>query len=87
MRKGAYEKMLDGLAGLAVPDGAKRQFEELIRQSAARDGIAPLDRSERVRFARHLLDQKEPRATISKRLQEKYGIGRTQAYQVISDAL
>lgn len=87
MRKGTYEKMLIGLAGLAVSEGAKRQFEEFIRQSAADDGITSLDRSERVKFARHLLDQKEPRATISKRLQVKYGIGRSQAYQVISDAL
>lgn len=87
MRKGTYERMLDGLASLSVPEGAKRQFAELIRQSAAVDGIASLDRSERVKFARHLLDQKEPRSTISKRLQEKYGIGRSQAYQVISDAL
>lgn len=87
MRKGAYEKMLDGLAGLAVPDEAKRQFEALIRQSAALDGVASLDRAERVKFARRLLDQKELRSTISKRLQAKYGIGRSQAYLVISEAL
>ncbi len=87
MRKDAYHKMLDGLANLSVPDAAKRQFEALIRQSAVLDGITSLDRSDRVHFARHLLNQKEPRSTISKRLQVKYAIGRSQAYQVISDAL
>lgn len=87
VRKAAYQKMLEGLAGLPVPDAAKRQFEELIRRSAALDGITSIERLERVKFARHLLDLKVPRATICRRLQERYGIGRSQAYQVIADAL
>ena len=87
VRKAAYQKMLEGLAGLPVPDSAKRQFEELIRRSAALDGITSIERLERVKFARHLLALKEPRATICRRLQETYGIGRSQAYQVIADAL
>jgi hypothetical protein len=87
VRKGAYQKMLDGLAALSVPEPAKRQFEELIRKSAALDGISSIDRQERVKFARHLLDQRESRATICLRLQAKYGIGRSQAYLVIAEAL
>ncbi|MFZ4874995.1 hypothetical protein ACL9RI_07915 [Janthinobacterium sp. Mn2066] len=87
MRKGAYQKMLDGLAGLSVPEPAKRQFEELIRRSAALDGIASIDRLERVKFARRLLDQKESRTTICRRLQERYAIGRSQAYLIIAEAL
>ena len=87
MRKAAYQNLLDALAGLSAPEEVKRQFEDLIRRSAALNGVASLDRAERVKFARRLLDQKEPRAAISRRLQAKYGIGRSQAYQVISDAL
>lgn len=87
MRKGTYQNLIDALAGISASEGAKRQFAELIRQSAARDGIALLDRSERVKFARCLLDQKEPRATINKRLMARYGIRESQAYRDISDAL
>lgn len=87
MRKGTYERMLDGLASLSVPEGARRQFEELIRQSAARDGVASLGCAERVKFARCLLDQKESRAMISKRLMARYDIRESQAYRDISAAL
>lgn len=87
MRKSSYQQLIDGLAGIAATDEAKRQFEELIRRSAALDGITSLERSERVRFARHLLGLREPRAVIRDRLMTRYHIGRTQAYQVIEQAL
>ena len=87
MRKSTWQQLIDGLAGIAAPEEAKRQFEELIRRSAALDGVAGLDRQERAQFARHLLDLREPRAAIRDRLMARYNIGRTQAYQVIEQAL
>jgi hypothetical protein len=87
MRKSSYQHLIDGLAGIAAPEEAKRQFAELIRRSAALDGVAVLERQERAQFARHLLDLREPRAAIRDRLMSRYDIGRTQAYQVIEQAL
>lgn len=87
MRKSSYQQLIDGLAGIAAPEEMKRQFEELIRRSATLDGVTGLERSERVQFARHLLDLHQPRAVISKRLMVRYGIGRTQAYKAITEAL
>lgn len=87
MRKSSYQQLIDGLAGIAAPEEAKRQFAELIRRSAALDGVTVLDRQERTQFARHLLNLREPRAAIRDRLMSRYDIGRTQAYQVIEQAL
>lgn len=87
MRKSAYQQMLDGLSGITAPEDAKRQFEELIRRSAALNGVASLDRQERVQFARHLLDQQASRPVIRDRLMAKYELGRSQAYEVIDQAL
>jgi hypothetical protein len=87
MGKATYQQLLDGLAGIDAPPAVKQQFEELIRRQAALDGVASLDRRERVQFARHLLDLQEPRAVIRDRLMVKYDLGRSQAYQVIDQAL
>lgn len=87
MRKSSYQQLIDGLAGIAAPEEMKRQFEELIRRRAALDGITGLELSERVQFARRLLDLHQPRPIISKRLMVKYGIGKTQAYKAITEAL
>jgi len=87
MRKATYQQLLDGLASIAASEDTKRQFEELIRRSAALDGVTGLERSERVQFARRLLDLHQPRTIISKRLMVRYEIGRTQAYKAINEAL
>lgn len=87
MGKATFESLLADLAGMAVPEEAKRQFEELIRRRAALDGVTSLDRQERVQFARRLLDIREPRATIRDRVMARYEVGRSQAYQVIDQAL
>jgi hypothetical protein len=75
MRRATYQHLLDDLAGLSAPEEVKRQFEELIRQRAALDGIASIDRSERVKFARQLLDQREPRPTINTYPNRSVGAG------------
>lgn len=87
MSKAVYRQLLADLAGLAAPEEAKRQFEELIRRSAALDGVTSLDRQARVQFARRLLDLKEPRPVIRNRIMAKYGVGRSQAYEAIDQAL
>lgn len=87
MRKSTWLQLIDGLADIPVPDEFKRQFEELIRTTAALDGVSAIDRAVRVKFARQLLDQRQPRSAICQRLMVRYGIGRTQAYKVISEAL
>ena len=82
-----YLQLLDGLAGMDLPDEVKQKYEEMIRMNAAMNGVTAIDRPERVRYARHLLDLKEPRPAICQRLMTKYEIGRSQAYKVIQDAL
>jgi hypothetical protein len=80
---------MDGLGDIPVSEEAKRQFEQLIRATAALDGVPDLDDSpaRRVKHARHLLDMREARTVICQRLMTKYGIGRSQAYDAISQAL
>ncbi len=87
MGKNVYLRLLDDLAGVTAPEELKRQFAELIRRNAALDGVTGLDRQERMQFARHLLDLRQPRAAIRDRLMTRYGIGRSQAYDVIDRAL
>lgn len=87
MGKAIYQQLLDGLAALSVTEEARHKFEQLIRRQAGIDGVASLDRQERVDFARHLLGIREPRAVIRDRLMAKYALGRSQAYQVIEQAL
>jgi hypothetical protein len=87
MRKSTWLHLIDGLASISMPDEFKRQFEELLRTTAALDGVSAIDRTARLKFARQLLDQREPRAAIRKRLMVRYGIGRSQAYKIITEAL
>lgn len=87
MRKGDYQQLLDGLAGIVASDDARRQFEDLIREGAARSGVALPVRPERVQFARRLLDAGTPRVAIRERLMARFDVGDSQAYRDISEAL
>lgn len=89
MRKSTWLQLMDGLGGIEASDEVRRQFAQLIRSTAAMNGVADLDDSPamRVKFARHLLDMREPRTVICQRLMTKYGIGRSQAYEAITQAL
>lgn len=87
MRASSYQKLLDELAKLDAAPEAKRQFEELLRRNAAMDGIACLQRDERVGFASHLLTQKEDRSVIRERLMARFQVSRSQAYADISEAM
>ena len=87
MRANSYQALMDDLARLNLPPEHRKAFEELLRKRAALDGVAVLNRWERVQLARRLLDRREDRAVICLKLQETFGIGRTQAYDDISKAL
>jgi hypothetical protein len=79
---------MDDLERVDAPADAKRLFAALIRRHAEQNGsAAPLDREERIKFARKLLDQREGRQVICQRLQHAYCIGRSQAYEDIAKAL
>jgi hypothetical protein len=89
MRKSTWLQLMDGLSGIEASEEALSQFEQLIRTTAAMDGISDLDAAPaaRVKFARHLLDMRESRTVICQRMMTKYSIGRSQAYDAISQAL
>lgn len=87
MRAATYQQLIDDLEMTDAPDVYKQLFTEIIRRNAAQNGVAALERQERVRFAQNLLDRREGRPIISERLQRTYGISRTQAYEDISKAL
>lgn len=88
MRASVYQQLMEDLERIDAPADAKRLFAVLIRRHAEQNGVAAsIVRQERVEFARKLLDQREERHVISQRLQDAYGIGRSQAYEDIGKAL
>jgi hypothetical protein len=66
---------------------AKYSLKRFINEACLAAGITVVDRSERVRFARRLLDEGEPRPVIRNRLMKRFGIKRASAYKVIDAAL
>lgn len=88
MRASAYQRLMEGLETIDAPSTSKELFAALIRCHAEQNGSASsLERQERIKLARKLLDLREPRSIISERLQRTYGIRRSQAYEDISKAL
>lgn len=87
MRASAYQQLMDDLEKLDAPEASKQIFAALIRSHAAQNGIASIERQDRVDFARRLLDLHVERSVIAERLQRTYGIGRSQAYEYITRAL
>lgn len=70
-----------------APPHAKYRLKNFISQACQAAGISVIDRAERVRFARRLLDDREPRPIIRNRLIARYGISRASAYSTIAAAL
>lgn len=68
-------------------DHAKHSLKRFINETCLAAGITVVDRSERVRFARRLLDEGEPRPVIRNRLMTRFGIRKTAAYRAIDIAL
>lgn len=88
MRPSAYQRLMEDLETIDAPSTSKDLFAALIRCHAEQNGSASsLERQERIKLARKLLDLREMRAIISERLQQTYGISRSQAYEDISKAL
>ena len=81
---GGFITLLDELARLDQPEDAKPAFRELIVAQMEATLTVP---EQRVRFARHLLDQKAPRHLISERLKARFGIEHAQSHRDISKAL
>ena len=66
---------------------AKHHLKTAINEHCLAAGIKIVDRSERVQFARRLLDDGEPRPIIRDRLMIRFGIEKTMAYDAIGRAL
>lgn len=66
---------------------AKSEFRSLIKQVGIAHGVGALEREARVRFARHLLDVREPRHIVRDRIMARFGVGDSQAYRDIDRAL
>lgn len=68
-------------------EAAKDEFRKMILSVGTVHSVGALEREERVRFARALLDAKEPRPIIRDRLKVRFQIGDSQAYRDIDKAL
>lgn len=90
MRSDVFQDLLGKLEQLDlenVKESHKEEFRRLIYQVGAAHGIGQIERDERVRAARQLLDAGLPRAVVRDRLMARFQIGDSQAYRDISAAL
>jgi uncharacterized protein YjiS (DUF1127 family) len=87
MRAEVLTDLLAKLGECDADEGAKAAFRELIHSVCKAHGTDANAYDERTQFARHLLDLREPRATIRDRLMSHFGVSRTQAYRDIETAL
>ena len=89
MRSTVLLEILSGVDELNANDvdAVKQKFKQLIRAIGAEHGIKAFERSDRVDFARRLLDVRVSRTTIMERLKACYGISREQAYRDVRSAL
>ncbi len=88
MNKDEYQALLAGIdARDDLNEALKEVCREVIRQAAKEQGVAGLESSERVQFARHLLDMKESRPVIRDRIKASFHVSSRTAYRVIHEAL
>lgn len=80
-----YQRLIERLGVLETPEETKQLFRKLIDETAAQESAN--DQGERVKYARQLLDLKEPRSIIKERLMTRFQIGKSTAYRDISAAL
>jgi|SRR5450830_778606 len=66
---------------------AKHTLKKFIADTCLAAGITIVDRQERIKVARRMLDDGEPRAVIRERLMRRFSIGRASAYNAIVEAL
>ena len=84
---GAFLAVLDEVERMDAPSHAKHRLKAFINETCHTAGITVIGRKERVRFARRLLDDGEPRPIIRDRLMARFGIKRASAYNAIDEAL
>lgn len=90
MRAEAFQDLLarlDSIELASIAQKDKDEFRRLICQVGAAHGVGQLDRDERVRAARQMLDSGIPRSAVRDRLMSRFGIGDSQAYRDITAAL
>lgn len=87
MRTADYQRLLDRVNSLPLDETAKQVVADDIKRDARERGVTRLERGDRVGFAQRLLRQKVSVATVRMRLMALYGIGKTQAYDDITEAL
>lgn len=82
-----YRLLRERLETLETSEEIKQLFRNLIDETAVLKDPEEQDNSDRVKFARHLLDLKEPRSVIKNRLIARFGVGKSTAYRDITAAL
>lgn len=87
MRASVLQSLISSFDGIAVDEGVRQQFKDVVRQVGQAYGYSMADRNERVLFARQLLDRGISRPTIRDRLMAHFEISKPQAYRVIGEAL
>lgn len=83
----AFRQILADLDCIDADQSVLQQVRDIVRKVGADHGVALIDKTERVHFARRLLDLKVSRPTIRERLKARYDIGKSEAYRVIDEAL
>lgn len=83
----ALLEIIEGIGGLDVDPVAKREFTNLVRGVGVAHGCVQIVRTDRILFARELLERKVSRPTIRDRLIATFEVSRPQAYLIIKSAL
>ena len=86
-RADAIAEIRAKLQAMSGADDEKSVIACLLDQLETPRSASARIQAERVDFARRLLDMREPRAIIKKRLIARFSVGESQAYRDIGDAL
>lgn len=84
MRASSYANLFQELMNLDAPSDLKRQMSAILQRSAARDGVATLERTARVEYARHLIGKGEDRVVVCSRIMARFGVSEQTAYRDIA---
>ena len=84
MSTAGYRAILERLNDLDGPPDAIEAFRAIVQEQL--DAGMP-QREERVQFASNQLASRTPRAEICRQLCDRFGVGKSQAYRDITDAL
>lgn len=68
-------------------DAMKQKVKQLVRTKGIEHGVKAIEKTERVDFARRLLNARVSRTTIMERLKARFDISKEQAYREVRSAL